>query len=75
MRTTSGLPRKPWTENHSLSKLATESTLKKKQPGKWDLKWRPGYRIVHIEHDGHYLHIVNQATGKTIIMQQQECST
>ena len=26
--------------------------------------WRPGYRIVHIEHDGHYLHIENQATGK-----------
>ena len=26
---------------------------------------RPGYQIVHIEHDGHYLHIENQATGKT----------
>ena len=37
----------------------------KKQPGKWDLKWRPGYRIVCIEHDGHYLKIENQATGKT----------
>ena len=23
--------------------------LKNNQPGKWDLKWRPGYRIVHIE--------------------------
>ena len=23
--------------------------FKNKQPGKWDLKWRPGYRIVHIE--------------------------
>ena len=30
-----------------------------------DLKWRPGYRIVCIECDGHYLHIENQATGKT----------
>ena len=29
------------------------------------MKWRPGYRIVHIESDGHYLHIENQATGKT----------
>ena len=34
-----------------------------KQPGKWDLKWRPGYRIVWIEWDGHFLHIENQATG------------
>ena len=39
--------------------------FKKKQPGKLDLKWRPGYRIVHIEPEGHYLHIENQATGKT----------
>ena len=39
-------------------------TLKNKQPGKWDLKWRPGYRIVHIEHDEHFIHIENQATGK-----------
>ena len=38
--------------------------FKNKQPGKWDLKWRPGYRIVHIEHHGHFLHIENQATGK-----------
>ena len=39
--------------------------FKSKQPGKWDLKWRPGYRIVCIEHNGHYFHIENQATGKT----------
>ena len=38
--------------------------FKNKQPGKWDLKWRPGYRIVHKEHDGHFIHIENQATGK-----------
>ena len=38
--------------------------FKNKQPSKWDLKWRPGYRIVCIEHDGHFLHIENQATGK-----------
>ena len=38
--------------------------FKNKQPGKWDLKWRPGYRIVCIEHEGHFIHIENQATGK-----------
>ena len=38
--------------------------FKKKQPGKWDLKWRPGYRIVHIECNGHFIHIENQAMGK-----------
>ena len=39
--------------------------FKNKQPGKWDLKWRPGYQIVCIECDGHCIHIENQATGKT----------
>ena len=38
--------------------------FKNKQPSKWDLKWRPGYRIVCIEHNGHFSHIENQATGK-----------
>ena len=38
--------------------------FKNKQPCKWDLKWRPGYRIVCIECDGHFIHIENQATGK-----------
>ena len=38
--------------------------FKNKQPGKWDLKWRPGYRIVCIEHDRHIIHIENQVTGK-----------
>ena len=37
---------------------------KNKHPGKWDLKCRPGYRIVWIEHDGHFIHTENQATGK-----------
>ena len=37
---------------------------KNKHPGNWDLKWRPGYRIVQIEHNGHFQHIENQATGK-----------
>ena len=38
--------------------------FKNEQPGKWDLKWRPGYRIVCIEHNRHFIHIGNQATGK-----------
>ena len=38
--------------------------FKNKQPSKWDLKWTPGYRIVHIECDGHFINIENQATGK-----------
>ena len=39
--------------------------FKNKQPGKWDLKWRPRYQIVRIEHNGHFIYIENQATGKT----------
>ena len=46
-----------------------------KQPGKWDLKWKPRYRIVGIEHDRNYLHIENQATGKNQIMQCKGHST
>ena len=45
-------------------KIEDRVYFKNKQPGKWDLKWRPRYRIVQIEHDGHFLHIENLATGK-----------
>ena len=45
-------------------KMGDRVYFKNKQPRKWDLKWRPGYRIVQIECDGHFLHIENQATGK-----------
>ena len=38
-------------------KIGGRVYFKNKQPGKWDLKWRPGYRIVFIEFNGHYLHI------------------
>ena len=31
--------------------------FKNKQPGKWDFKWRLGYRIVQIEQNGQFLHI------------------
>ena len=44
-------------------KIGDRVYFKNKQSGKWDLKWRHGYRIVCIEHDGHYLHTENQATG------------
>ena len=46
-------------------KIGDRVHFKNKQPGKWDLKWRSGYWIVCIECNGHYLHIKNQATGKT----------
>ena len=45
-------------------KIGDRVYFKNKQPSKWDLKWRPGYRIVQIEHSRHFLHIENQATGK-----------
>ena len=45
-------------------KIGDRVYFKNKQPGKWDLKWRPGYRIVQIEGGGHFLHFENQATGK-----------
>ena len=46
-------------------KIGDRVYFKNKQPGKWDLKWRPGYWIVCVECDGHYIHIENQANGKT----------
>ena len=45
-------------------KVGDRVYFKNKTPGKRDLKWRAGYRIIWIEHKGHYLHIENQATGK-----------
>ena len=45
-------------------KIGDRVYFKNKTPGKWDLKWRAGYRIIQIECEGHYLHIENQATGK-----------
>ena len=46
-------------------KIGERVLLKNKQPGKWDKRWRAGYRIVHIECNGHYIHIENQARWKT----------
>ena len=45
--------------------LGCKVYFKNKQPGKWGLKWRSGHRIGSIECKRHYLHIENQATGKT----------
>ena len=45
-------------------KVGDRVYFKNKTPGKWDLRWRAGYRIIQIEHEGRYLHIKNQATGK-----------
>ena len=44
--------------------IADRVYFKYKQPIKWDLKWRPGYRIVKIKYNGHFLYIENQATRK-----------
>ena len=57
--------RKKQTERYPLFKIGDRVYFKNKQPGKWDLKWRPGYQVVHIKCDGHCIHIENQATGKT----------
>ena len=45
-------------------KVGDRVYFKNKTPGKWDLKWKAGYRIIWIEREGRYLHIENQATGK-----------
>ena len=45
-------------------KIGGRVHFKNKQPGKLDLKWRPGYRIVCIECSGHCILIENQATGE-----------
>ena len=45
-------------------KIGDRVYFKNKQPGKWNIKRRPGYRIVCIECKGHFLHLENQATGK-----------
>ena len=75
-RLTLAITKKTLDENHfrtaqktmdrqpSSFKIGDRVYFKKKQPGKWNLKWRPGYRILQIVHDGHFLHIENQTIGK-----------
>ena len=55
---------KTMAEKNSALQVGDHVYFKNKQPDKWDLKWRPRYRIVCIECDVHFLHIKNQATGK-----------
>ena len=38
--------------DHPAFQVGNHVYFKNKQPGKWDLKWRPGYRIVRIECNG-----------------------
>ena len=49
--------------------------FKNKQPCKWDLKWRPGHRIVHIECNRQFIHIEIQATEKNTILQHHKTSS
>ena len=75
-RLTLAIAKKTWDENcfktaqktmdrtPPFFKIGDQVYFKNKQPSKWDLKWRPGYRVVQIEHDGDFLHNENQATGK-----------
>ena len=56
---------KTTSRNNPAFQIGDHVYFKNKQPGKWDLKWRPGYQIVCIECNGHNIHIKNQATGKT----------
>ena len=64
MKIDSQLPKKAARDNPAFQ-IGNRVYFKNKQPGKRDLKWRPGYRIVRIEFNGHFIHIENQATGKT----------
>ena len=43
--------------------------FKNMQPDKWDLKWRPGYRIVCIECNGHFIHIRESGHWEHMILQ------
>ena len=45
-------------------KIGDRVYFKNKPPGKCDLKWRPRYRIVQIEHDKHFLHIETRPQEK-----------
>ena len=56
-------------------KIGDRVYFKNKQPGKWYLKWRPGYRIDQIKHDGHILHIKKPSYQKSTFLQCKGCST
>ena len=56
-------------------KIGDRVYFKNKQPGKWDLKWRPGYRIVWIEHNGHLPSHRIPSNPKSMILQCEGCSS
>ena len=59
-----------------ISMLVTEYSFKNKQPGKWNLKWRAGYRIISIEcTTDTTIHIENQAYRENKNLQYQRCCT
>ena len=64
MRTTSKPPQKTMDRQPPCFKISDRVYFKNQKPGTLDLKRRPGYRIIQIECNGHFLHIENQATGK-----------
>ena len=59
------IAKKTLDENRFITAQKTMAKDKQEQAA-WQmgLNWRPRYRIVCIEHDGHFIHIKNQATGK-----------
>ena len=58
------IAKKTASELHRKQQRGDRVYFKKKQPVKWDLKWRSGYWIICIKHGGHYTHIKSQTTGK-----------
>ena len=50
--------------NNSAFQIGDRVYFKNKQPRKWDLKWRPSYWIVHIKHNGHFIHIETKPQEK-----------
>ena len=65
MTTDSSLQKKTTDRSEPGFKVGDRVYFKNKTPGKWDLKWRAGYRIVQIEHEGHYLHIKTKLQEKS----------
>ena len=55
-------------------KVGNRVFFQKKQPSKWDLKWRAGYSIVHIECNRHYLHILKTKLQENKVLQCERCS-
>ena len=53
---------KTMTRDKPIFQIGNHVSFKNKQPSNWDLKWTPGYRIVCIECNRHFIHIENQAT-------------